>query len=172
MNPWEFFWLLLKASLFSTSGTGNLPILHHDLISRGWASEFQFAEALAIGQITPGPTGLWVISLAYLIDGLRGGLLAFVAVTLPPMSVIGVLAFFLRHNNHPAVQGFIRGLTIAVASIFLVVISTIMHQNGIDIGTIAIAVISMFVATKRWVPIPVILLGAAIAGIVIATFFP
>jgi len=69
------FWLMFKAALFSTSGSGNLPILHQDLLARGWATDRNFAESLAIGQISPGPSGLWVISLGYLLDGLRGALL-------------------------------------------------------------------------------------------------
>ncbi|MEO7909476.1 MAG: chromate transporter, partial [Roseiflexaceae bacterium] len=50
-----FFWLMFKAALFSTSGSGNLPILHQDLLARGWATDRTFAESLAIGQISPGP---------------------------------------------------------------------------------------------------------------------
>src|SRR6185436_8378534 len=83
-----FFWLMFKASLFSTSGSGNLPILHQDLLARGWATDRNFAESLAIGQISPGPSGLWVISLGYLLDGLRGALLTLVAITLPPLLVL------------------------------------------------------------------------------------
>jgi chromate transporter len=62
MNPLLYFWLFLKASLFSTGGMGNLPSLHTDLLARHWATEQQFAESLAIGQIAPGPSGLWVIA--------------------------------------------------------------------------------------------------------------
>ena len=69
MNPLLLFWLLLKGSLFSTGGMGNVPILHADLLARGWSSDRQFAESMAIGQITPGPNGLWVISLGYLVGG-------------------------------------------------------------------------------------------------------
>src|SRR5262249_15915056 len=72
------FLLMLKAALFSTSGIGNLPILHQDLLSRGWATDRNFTESLAIGQISPGPSGLWVISLGYLLDGLRGALFALI----------------------------------------------------------------------------------------------
>ncbi len=46
MNPLLYFWLFLKASLFSTGGFGNLPSLHHDLLARGWATESQFAESM------------------------------------------------------------------------------------------------------------------------------
>lgn len=83
IEPFTYFWILLKASLFSTGGTGNLPSIHADLLLRGWATDRQFAEALAIGQISPGPSGLWVICLGYLTDGLRGALLATLAISLP-----------------------------------------------------------------------------------------
>ncbi len=62
IDPLVYLWLLLKASLFTTGGSGNIPILYQEMIPRGWATDRQFAEALAIGQISPGPTGLWVIS--------------------------------------------------------------------------------------------------------------
>ena len=57
MNPLLLFWLLLKASLFSTSGTGNLPILHGDLLALGWASERHFAEALRSARSRPARPG-------------------------------------------------------------------------------------------------------------------
>lgn len=70
MTSAEYFWTFLEASLFSTGGTGNLPSLHADLIANHAATNQQFAEALAIGQMSPGPTGLWVIGLGYLTRGL------------------------------------------------------------------------------------------------------
>ncbi len=167
IDPWLWFWFLLKSSLFSTSGTGNLPILHDDLISLGWATERHFAEALAIGQITPGPTGLWVISFAYLIDGLRGSLLSFVAILLPPFTVITILRIYQRHGDHPGIQGFVRGLTLAVASIFVVILARIMQQNGIDVRSIAITLGALGLAYTRKVPIPVILLLAGIIGVIV-----
>ena len=33
----ELFWIMLRAALLSTTSTGNLPIVHQDLLSRGWA---------------------------------------------------------------------------------------------------------------------------------------
>jgi chromate transporter len=121
------FWLMFKAALFSTSGSGNLPILHQDLLARGWATDRNFAESLAIGQISPGPSGLWVISLGYLLDGLRGALLTLVAITLPPLVVLLIDGFYRRYGDHPALQGFVRGLSLAVSGIFFVVLAGIMN---------------------------------------------
>src|SRR5918997_2454235 len=127
-----YFWLLLKASLFSTGGTGNLPSLHADLLARGWASDRQFAEALAIGQVSPGPSGLWVISFGYLTDGLRGAALALVAITIPPLLVLLIDRLHRRIGQHPAVAGFVRGLSLGVVGVFLVVLGRLLVNTGLD----------------------------------------
>ena len=99
------FWIMLRAALLSTTGTGNLPIVHQDLLSRGWATDRQFAEALAIGQISPGPTGLRVISLGYFVGGLRGAALTLIAITLPPLLVLVLVhGLYRRFDHHPATQ--------------------------------------------------------------------
>ena len=67
IDPLQFFLIFLKASLLSFGGLGNLPFLHTDLIALGWAQESDFLTAIAVGQMSPGPTGLWSISLGYLI---------------------------------------------------------------------------------------------------------
>src|SRR5262245_3784868 len=87
-DPLTLFWIMFKAALLSTTGAGNLPIVHQDLLARGWATDRQFAESLAIGQISPGPNGLWVISLGYLVGGLHGAAITLLAVSLPPFLVL------------------------------------------------------------------------------------
>jgi len=67
-------------------GLNNLPSLHHDLLTQQWAREADFGEAIAIGQISPGPNGLWVISLGYLTYGWLGSLLALIAIIIPQCS--------------------------------------------------------------------------------------
>src|ERR1051325_3593887 len=125
------FWIMFRAALLSTTGTGNFPIVHQDLLSRGWATDRQFAESLAIGQISPGPNGLWVISLGYLVGGLRGAALAMLAITLPPLLVLLLVhGFYRRWGSHPLTQGFVRGLGLAVAGIFLFVLTGIMNTTG------------------------------------------
>ncbi len=167
MSVLVFFWLLLKASLFSTTGSGNLPILHQDLLARGWATDRQFAEALAIGQISPGPTGLWVISLGYLIDGPRGALLALIAVVVPPLLVLAIAGFYRRAGDHPAMRGFVRGLSLAVAGIFLVVLYGIMRTAGFEPRSFLLAACALALGATRRVPVIGVVQLAALAGIVL-----
>ncbi len=167
MDLFTFLLLLLKASFLSTGGTGNLPILYADMVPPGWASERQFAEALAIGQVTPGPTGLWVISFGYLVRSLPGGLLATLAITLPPFVVLGILWVYNRIERHPAVRGFVRGLGLAVIGISLVTLLDILRSSGVDPRSLLIAGAALALALTNRVPVIAILGLAAIVGILI-----
>ena len=165
MNLLVFFGLLLKASLFSTGGMGNVPSLHSDLTARGWASERQFGEALAVGQVSPGPNGLWVISLGYLAAGLRGALLALLAIVLPPLLVLATDRLYRRIQHHPAVEGFVRGLGLAVVGIFVVVLLGLLRGVGLDARTLLIAGGSLWLGLTRRVPVAAVLALAALVGI-------
>lgn len=167
IEPLTYFWLLLKGSLFSTGGTGNLPSIHADLLARGWATDRQFAEALAIGQISPGPSGLWLVGLGYLTDGLRGGLLATLALSLPPLLVVAVDRFHRRHGEHPAVKGFVRGLGLAVAGNVLVIMVLLLRANGLDWRSLLIAAASIALGLTRRVPVAVHLGLACLAGVLV-----
>jgi chromate transporter len=165
VNPLTYFWLFLKGSLFSTGGLGNLPFLHQDLIALGWAKESDFVTAIAVGQVSPGPTGLWSISLGYLTFGWLGAILALVALSLPPLLTIAVAAFYNRIETIPAVQDFMRGMTLAVVGLSLVVsfnlaTATITDWRGVLIATGALSL----VLSKR-MPIILVLVLAAIAGL-------
>jgi len=167
VNYLSLFWIMFKASLLSTTGTGNLPIVHQDLISRGWATDRQFAESLALGQISPGPTGLWVLSLGYLVGGLRGAVLTLVAISLPPLLVLLLVhGVYRRWGHHAAVQGFVRGLGLAVCGVFTIVLTGIMNNAGWNAVNIVIALGAIALGATRRVPVVVVLLMAGIVGIV------
>ena len=167
MDLFTFLLYLLKASFLSTGGTGNLPILYADLVPRGLATERQFAEALAIGQVTPGPTGLWVISFGYLVSHLPGGLLATLAISLPPFAVLGILWVYNRIERHPAVRGFVRGLGLAVIGISLVTLLDILRSSGVDGRSLLIVGAALALALTNRVPVIAILGLAAIVGILV-----
>jgi chromate transporter len=168
-NPFVFFLLVLKATLFSTGGTGNLPSLHDDLaVARHWATEQQVAEAVSIGQVSPGPTGLWVVSLGCVLDGVRGGLLASLAVTLPPLLVLATERFYRRVRHHPAIEGFVRGLGLAVVGVGAVILWRLLAgTGGLRLSSLVVAAASAALMATRRVPVLVILVLAAMAAILL-----
>jgi chromate transporter len=167
MEAFGFFWVFLKACLFSTGGMGPLPGLHHDLISSGLASERQFTEALAVGQFTPGPSGLWVISLATLMAGIPGGLLATLAAVLPPVLVLLVQRVYRRVAELPAAQGLLDGLMLAIIGVGLVVFTELFVGAGLDVLVVGISGLSLLLALTRRVPAFAIIALAALVGVVL-----
>ncbi len=164
INPLIYFLLFLKASLFSTGGFSNLPSLHQDLLSNGWAQEVDFGQSIAIGQISPGPNGLWVISLGYFTYGYLGAFLALIAITLPPLLVLAVSAGYTRIEHQAWVQGAMYGVSLAVVGLLLTVVWTILRQPGVDWKGLLIAAGAFGLALSRKVNLLLILGLAGVIG--------
>jgi len=164
INPFIYFLLFLKASLFSTGGFSNLPSLHQDMIANGWAKDSDFGQSVAIGQISPGPNGLWVISLGYLTYGFPGAFLALIAITIPPLLVLVVSAGYTRIEHRAWVQGAMHGVSLAVVGLLLTVVWTILRQPGVDWKGLLIAAGAFGLALSRKVNILIILGLAGLVG--------
>jgi chromate transporter len=167
MNPLDFFWTFLKASLFSTGGLGNLPFLHNDLLAFGWAKESDFLTAIAVGNVSPGPTGLWSIALGYMVYGWLGAGLAMLALSIPPLLTLVVATFYGRIEHNPSVQDFTRGLSLGVIGLSLGVTYILVRSTIIDWTSVVIAIAALALALSKRVPVIVILGLAALAGILI-----
>jgi chromate transporter len=164
INPLIYFLLFLKASLFSSGGFSNLPSLHQDLLANGWATEADFGQSIAIGQISPGPNGLWVISLGYLTYGYLGALLALIAITIPALLVLLISAGYRRIERRTWVQGAMHGISLAVVGLLLAVVWTILRQPGVDWKGLLIAAGAFGLALSRKVNILLILGLAGVVG--------
>lgn len=104
------FWVCFKASAF-VFGTGLavVPMLEGDVVQKyGWLSRPEFMDALAIGQITPGPVTITATFIGYRAAGIMGALVATFAMFLP--SFINVLIIIPRVwkkiGGTPAALGF------------------------------------------------------------------
>jgi chromate transporter len=164
MNLLTFFWLFLKGSLFSTGGLGNLPFLHKDLLALGWAHESDFITAIAVGNVSPGPTGLWSISLGYLTFGLPGAVLALLALVLPTLLILVVSAFYNRIEKHPAVKNFTTGLALSIVGLTITVALGLAKSSIQDWSGVVIAIAALGLALSKKVPVILILVLAGLAG--------
>ncbi len=164
MNWILYFWFFLKGSLFSTGGFGNLPFLHEDLLAHGWATEADFVQALAVGNLSPGPNGLWTISLGYLSGGWLGAVLSLLAITLPTLLILGVVALHRRVEDRPAVRNFTRGLSLGVVGLIIGVALTLFSSTVADWRGAAITAGALALALSKRVPVLLVLALGAAAG--------
>ena len=153
--------------MLSTGGFGPLPILHDDFIARGWATERQFTEALGVGQISPGPNGLWVVSFGFLTGGLPGALLALLGILLPPFAVLLVQRAYQRVGHLTATQGFTDGMALAIGGAGLVIFARLFVVEGIDVRGLLIFAGAFGLALLNRVPVVVVIGLAAAAGILL-----
>jgi chromate transporter len=166
-NPLTYWLILLKASFFSMGGLNNLPSLHHDLLAQRWASEADFGEAIAIGQLSPGPNGLWVISLGYLTYGWLGSLLALIAITIPPMLILPLEVVYHRIEQHGWAQALLRSLSLVSIGLLLSATWSILEGHTGEWSSWLICLTACGLSLSRRVSTLPILLTAAGAGLLL-----
>jgi chromate transporter len=121
-------WVAFKVGALSFGGGFVIiPLMRADAVGRGWMTSGQFLNAVALGQITPGPVVLTVSAVGYAAAGVVGGLLAaLVAFTPSFVFVLGGAGYFsaVRTSRHaqwfldgagPAAIGAILGSAILLA---------------------------------------------------------
>jgi chromate transporter len=160
LDPFIYFFIYLKGSFFPTEGLSNLPGIHQDLLSNGWATESQFGQGIAIGQISPGPNGFGVISMGYLTYGYLGALLALIAHLSGPGNLCGV-------ERQPRVQGAMHGVSLAVVGLLLTAVWTVLYQPGLDWRSLLSALGALGLVGCRKVHFLIILALAGGAGYVL-----
>jgi chromate transporter len=117
VDPLTLFFVLLKDSALSLGGLGPLPLLRQDLVATGVVTDAQLVEALAIGRLSTGPSGLWIVSLGYQIAGPLGATMALAASTIPPLVILPATALARRWLLSVGFAGLVRGVALATAGL-------------------------------------------------------
>lgn len=105
-------WTALKVGALSYGGGFVIiPLMQHDAVERyGWMSDAQFLDAVALGQITPGPVVHTVAAVGFGAHGLTGALLAAVVAFAPSFALVLLLAGrFDRLRSNERVRAFLDG---------------------------------------------------------------
>jgi chromate transporter len=104
-------WTAFKVGALSFGGGFVIiPLMRADAVGHHWMTSSQFLNAVALGQITPGPVVQTVAAVGYAAGGLAGGLLAALIAFSPSfVFVLGGARYFssLRGNSHA--QAFLDG---------------------------------------------------------------
>src|SRR5215472_10777121 len=99
-------------------GFAIIPHLRGMVHAHGWITDRQFADAVAIGKLTPGPVLLMATFIGYLQHGWLGALVATVAIFSGPFALMGLLGTWLdRVRSRRWVRAALRGLTPAVVGL-------------------------------------------------------
>ncbi len=164
----EILAFFTKAGLFVFgSGLAIVPFLHGGVVlEHRWLTERQFLDAVAVAMITPGPVVITVAFIGFLVGGMSGAIAAAIGVFLPVYAVVVLVApYYKRFARNPQLHAFVRGVTAAATGAIAGAVIVLARRAVYDVPTALIALAAMLLLLKWKVPEPVLIVGAALAGL-------
>jgi chromate transporter len=163
-------WTALKVGALAFGGGFVIvPLMQADAVSTyHWMSHAQFANAVALGQLTPGPLLQTVAAVGYAADGLPGGLLAAVIAFAPSFAfVIAGGGAFERLLVNERARAFLRGAAPAAAGAIVgaAVPLSVDLREGWQLVVLGCAAVALLVLRRGTLPT---MLLAALAGLIVA----
>src|SRR6185436_10205306 len=140
--------LKIGATLFG-SGYVLIAYLRTELAARGWLSDQALLDAVAIGQVTPGPVSTAATFVGYLIAGVPGAVVATVAIFLPAFVLVAATAPLVdRWRDHPAVR---RTLDVVNAAVVGLIAAVVVRLAPAAVGSVPALVVAAGAAASLWV---------------------
>jgi chromate transporter len=139
------FWFFLKiGSILYGSGYVLLAFLQRDLVERNhWLTSQQLLDAIAIGQITPGPVFTTATFVGYLLAGNGGAIAATLGIFLPAFLLVGIVnPWVTKLRQSPWAGGFLDGVNAASLGLMAGVTYTLARNTLIDWLTVVVAIMS------------------------------
>ena len=146
-----------------------IPALHELFVDNlQWLTSSEFADGIAIGQITPGPIFITATFIGYKVAGVLGASLATVGIFTPPAVLTVLLSRFVEALKQSAVvKAIMKGIRAAVIGMIFASAVTIGQTMVISVVSILIFVIT-FVISLKYVINPIyLILGSGLVGFVL-----
>lgn len=149
------------------SGYVLLAFLRTDLVlHRGWLTDSQLLDAVAVGQVTPGPVFTTATFIGYILKGMRGATVATAGIFLPAfilVAISGPIVFAIRRSK--IAGSFMDGVVVASLALMVAVSWQLARASIVDIKTATVAVVSLLLLLRFRVNSAWLVLGGAIVGI-------
>lgn len=146
-----------------------IPALHELFVENlKWLTSAEFADGIAIGQITPGPIFITAAFIGYKVAGVLGALLATLAIFTPPAALTVLLSRFVEALNHSSVvKAAMKGIRAAVIGMIFASAITIGQTITLSVAAAAIFVVTFFISFKYTISPIYLILGAGVAGFIL-----
>jgi chromate transporter len=152
-------------SVLFGSGYVLLAFLRAELVERlHWLSEAQLIDAVAVGQITPGPVFTTATFVGYVLAGPWGALAATAGIFAPAFVFVALsIPLLARVRTSPVAAAFLDGVNVASLALMAVVVAQLARAALVDWPAALLALASA-AALLLWKPNPtwIVLAGAAL----------
>lgn len=148
---WQLARVFLTAGAITFGGGFvMIPLLEHEVVDQaGWLSRQEFADAMALGQVTPGPVVITATFIGFSAAGIVGAVVATVAIFLPSFLVASSAARYLdQFRANRQVNAFLKGLAPAVLGMLLAA-AIRLGRAGI-VGPVGMVIAGLSCAAILW----------------------
>jgi chromate transporter len=144
-----------------------LAYLRADLVERlGWLTERQLLDAVAVGQVTPGPVFTTATFVGYVLGGAPGAAVATVGIFLPAFVFVALSgALVPRLRRSPTAGAVLDGVNVASLALMAVVTAQLGRAALVDPLTVALAAVSALLLVRWRVNSAWLVLGGAAIGL-------
>jgi chromate transporter len=170
IGNWNLFLIFLKiGAILYGSGYVLFAFLDAELVSTGIITRQQLIDAIAVGQITPGPVFSSVTFIGYQINGFTGAIVSTIAIFLPAFVFVALLNPIVKQmRNSSLFSVFLDAVNIASVAIIISVCYFMGKESIVNMETILIAIISAIVTFGLpRMNSAIIILGSSILGYIL-----
>lgn len=166
----EFFAVWTAIGLNSFGGpTGQIAVMHRELVERRrWIGESRFLHALNYCMLLPGPEAMQLATyIGWLTHRTLGGLVAGTLFVLPGfLSILALSLAYTTFRSVSAMEGLLLGLQAAVLAIVVGAVARMGRRILRNVAMVAVAAAAFVGIHFFELPFPLIILGAAMVGLV------
>jgi chromate transporter len=165
-----FLFFLKVGSVLYGSGYVLLAFLRSDLVERyGWLTEVQLLDAVAVGQVTPGPVFTTATFIGYVLGGAPGAVLATVGIFLPAFVFVALSGPLVPHVRRSWAAGaFLDGVNVASLALMAAVAWQLGRAALVDAWTVGLAAVAAVLLIRFRVNSAWLVLGGGAVGLLVA----
>lgn len=164
------FWIFLKiGSVLFGSGYVLIAFLRTELVERhGWLTQAELVDAVAVGQVTPGPVFTTATFIGYVLAGPSGALVATAGIFLPAFVFVALSGPLVpRLRASPVAGAFLDGVNVASLALMVAVTVELARATLVDVPTVLVALVGTlalvrFKLNATWLVLAGALVGAAV----------
>jgi len=134
------------------------------VVKRAVLTDTQLNAAVVITRSTPGPTGLYVVSVGYFAGGISGAIAGWLAMCTPALLIIPLVHFAGRRVEHPKVKAVLEAVVLASAGVLLAAAIPLAKAAMFDSVTLVISLVSVGLMLKTKLDTLWIIVAAAMTA--------
>jgi chromate transporter len=161
-----FFTFLKIGAVLYGSGYVLLAFMRADFVARlGWLTDRQLIDAIAIGQVTPGPFFTTATFVGFILGGMPGAMLATLGIFLPSFIFVAISNPLIpKMRSSSLVSSLLDGVNIASLGLMGAVTFELAGASLVDPLTVLIALVSLILIIRFRINNTWLVVGGAILG--------